>query len=377
MSPPPAQLRVHAPSTRAASGDRRPRPRPCCWFRAWAVLPAPRRRAAGEEMAATLQRIERLSSRVIRVLGCNPGPMTLQGTNTYLVGTGPRRILIDTGEPSIPEYISCLKQALTEFNTAIQEIIVTHWHRDHTGGIADICKSINNDTTYCVKKLPRNPERKEIIGNGEQQYVYVKDGDIIKTEGATLRVIYTPGHTDDHMALVLEEENALFSGDCILGEGTTVFEDLYDYMNSLKELLKIKAKVIYPVAKSWTPWTITRQAPLSVRFSRQEYYSELPFSSPEDLLNPGHGPVIHNAEAKILQYISHRNIREQQILTVFHENFEKSFTAMELVKSIYKDTPEHLHKMAQHNVLLHLKKLEKEGKIFSSTDPEKKWKAHL
>ncbi|XP_025090173.1 endoribonuclease LACTB2-like isoform X2 [Pomacea canaliculata] len=270
---------------------------------------------------ATIPKLEQLSHRVIRILGCNPGPHTLQGTNTYLIGTGKRRILVDTGDSGIMEYIKELKAALEKFAVSLQEIIVTHWHPDHVGGVDDICSSFNEG--YKVSKLKRLSEADVPLKNTD--YTFIKDQHVFHTEGATLRLYHNPGHSEDHTILQLVEENAIFSGDTILGGSTTTVEDLTSYMQSLKQILDLNPSVIYP----------------------------------------GHGFVIDNPKETVGGYIEHRNKRESQIIQCLTDHRDTPMEPMDIVKIIYVGVPEALQISAANNVIQHLLKLQKDQKVES------------
>jgi len=267
-------------------------------------------------MSAIIPKATRLSASVWRILGSNPSPMTLQGTNTYVIGTGKRRLLVDAGEPNKPEYIDNLKKLLVDEGCELSDVIVTHWHMDHVGGVPDVLSAVVN--VPMVHKLPRLDGPESDIGQVAMSKLV--DGQIFEVEGSVVEVLHTPGHTADHVALYLKNDGVLLSADCILGEGTAVFEDLHSYMLSLQRILDLAPSQIYP----------------------------------------GHGPVIEDPVSKIKYYIQHRLQREQQILKALEDT--PLVTPPQLVQLIYKEIPSTLHKAAEVNVRHHLEKLRKDGK---------------
>ncbi|KAL2855958.1 beta-lactamase-like protein [Aspergillus pseudoustus] len=214
--------------------------------------------------------IATLSSRVIRILGGNPGAMHLQGTNTYLVGTGPSRILIDTGQ-GLPIWITRIANYLAQHNISVSHILLTHWHGDHTGGVSDLISHNPSLAGHVYKNTPDSDQES------------IEDGQIFAVQGATIRAIFTPGHSIDHMCFLLEEENALFTGDNVLGHGFSVAPDLGRYMLSLACMRDLRCGTGYPA----------------------------------------HGAVIRDLPAKLEEYIRHKDARVQGVLAVLVKEKEK------------------------------------------------------
>ncbi|KAG6014262.1 hypothetical protein E4U41_004893 [Claviceps citrina] len=167
--------------------------------------------------------VEQVTPRVLRVLGQNPGKFTYQGTNTYIVGTGKHRLLVDTsgGEPA---WASLLDSTLRSLGISLCHVLLTHWHGDHTGGVPDLVRLYPHLATEVYKNEPESGQRP------------LSDGQVFRVEGATVRCLHVPGHSDDHMCFVLEEEQAMFTGDNVLGHGTSAVEDLGTFMLGLQRM---------------------------------------------------------------------------------------------------------------------------------------------
>jgi len=267
----------------------------------------------------TLPDVTKLSGRVLRVMGGNPGKLTLQGSNTYLVGTGEGRLLIDTGVGN-PRWLNTLKKVLQDEKAQVTTALITHWHADHVGGIDDLHSLCPNARIY-----KNNP------GHGQEN---ITDGQEFTVEGATLTAHHTPGHTFDHMCFFFLEEAALFTGDNVLGHGTSVFENLATYMSSLRKMEKIPG------------------------LTGRGY--------------PGHGEVLGDAKSAVNDYIAHRIARERHVLTVLKEGHplggDGAMTAMEIVELVYKEVSRDLWPAAESGVVQILCKLEEDGRVVREGD---------
>lgn len=238
------------------------------------------------------------------------------------------RILLDTGDSNHPEYIEHLSSVLRSENASITAILLTHWHHDHIGGVGDVVRSLRarGEQTPPVWKYPRT-DAPDLYPDAVPQDVWVQPlhhEHQFPVDGATLRVLWTPGHTTDHVCVELDEERALFSGDCILGEGSAVFEDLYEYMNSLRDIEARGPELIYPA----------------------------------------HGNVVQSPLPKIRWYIEHREKRERQLWETVQTEPSRRWSAMELVRRVYgAEVAEDLWPAAAYNVQHHLEKLCREGRL--------------
>jgi glyoxylase-like metal-dependent hydrolase (beta-lactamase superfamily II) len=247
---------------------------------------------------------------VRRILAPNPGPFTLEGTNTWLVGESPC-VVIDPG-PDVTEHVE--RVAAEAGRVAV--ILLTHRHDDHAPAAARLA-ALTGATIRAA--TPEAGER--AIGHGE---VVAGSGDV------ELEVVATPGHTPDHLAFLLRGGRALFTGDAVLGRGTSVIDppegDLAAYLGSLQAMLDLDPAVIHP----------------------------------------GHGSTVTAAREKLQEYLDHRRMRERQVLAGLASGPR---SPEELVAEIYADHPAELHPAAARSILAHLLKLEREG-VVAVADPD-------
>jgi glyoxylase-like metal-dependent hydrolase (beta-lactamase superfamily II) len=250
---------------------------------------------------------------VTLVRASNPSPMTLSGTNSYLIDCGDGHALVIDPGPPIASHVDTLLEAARAQSLTIAAIAVTHWHPDHAPAAAPLA-GMTGAPIYAhpASTIPhdRDLELERDLRIGQ----------------TVLRAIDAPGHTFDHVIFYLARERALFTGDVILGEGSVV---------------------IAPPGGAMRPYQRTLQR-LADEFGEAS------------VIYGGHGPIVTDAQAKIAEYIAHRRMREEQILAALAEGPQ---TIPELVLRIYGPTPNPLQPAMARQILAHVIALEDEGRV--------------
>jgi glyoxylase-like metal-dependent hydrolase (beta-lactamase superfamily II) len=256
--------------------------------------------------------VRHLSPLVRRVIAENPSLFTFHGTGTYIVGRGDVAI-IDPG-PALESHVAALLDAIKD--ESVSHILITHTHRDHSPAAAAI-KQATGAKTYAFGPHPSSTDVRVEEG-GDHDFVpdiEVPHGGVIEGHGWTFEALHTPGHLSNHLCFALREENALFSGDHVMGWSTSVVSppegDMGAYFASLRLVLERSEQIFYPT----------------------------------------HGAPVAEPKPLVAALLAHREEREQQILECLKDAAK---TIPEMVAVIYRDVDRRLHGAAGRSVLAHL-----------------------
>ena len=249
------------------------------------------------------------------VLAPNPSPMTLDGTNTWVIAEpgSAQAVVVDPG-PDEPSHLRRVHDQVTAAGQSVARILLTHSHPDHAAGAAAFAAMTGAPVRAADPAYRLGDEG-------------LAPGDVIGVAGCELRVVATPGHTSDSVSLHLPADHALLTGDTVLGRGTTVIAqdgNLADYLASLDRLR-----------------ALTDQAGLTV-------------------LLPGHGPILASPAATLDYYITHRQERLAEITAALDAGDR---TTAQIVARVYADVDRSLWPFAAWSVRAQLDYLKGQNRL--------------
>ncbi len=259
-----------------------------------------------------------LSQRVRRIVAPNPGPMTGPGTNTYVVGETDL-VVVDPG-PAEPSHIDAILNCVGD---RLRYIACTHTHPDHSPAAAVLADATG---ATLVGRTTADDRHQDLSFQPASQ---IEDDDCVTGEGWTLRAIRTPGHVDNHVCYLLDEEGVVFAGDHIMNGSTVVIVppggNMAHYIASLRRLLDYDVKVVAP----------------------------------------GHGELIPDCRGEVEKLVRHRLLREAKVVGALSDQAQ---SLDDLVVTVYDDVDPMMHEWAKLSLLAHLIKLGDERRTVKTAE---------